>query len=202
MTADRNHEPDDSSRPSGASDETSDMVKPENPPPAVIDSVGRQDGGGAISFLFSLRKRHLMSVLIMAVVSLITGILDGIGLSLIAPTVEFLIESESANSSNVILEWAEAAFDAIGIAFTLGWTLAMVGVVMTIRSIALLGQAWVFATLSTRFESELRITGFRSIMNAGWPYFLKQQSGNVTIALTTEAQRAGEAFAFTNVAIG
>ena len=138
----------------------------------------------------------------MAVVSLVTGILDGIGLSLVAPTVEFLIESDEESSNNQVLGWIESAFNTIGIDFTLGWTLAMVGIIMTIRSVALLGQAWIFSTLSTRFESELRINGFRAIMRAGWPHFLRQRSGNITNALTTEAQRAGEAFGFSNVALG
>jgi len=157
---------------------------------------------GIVRFALTLTRRHQAAVLWLAVVTLVAGSLDAVGLALVLPTIEFLVGADTVVGEIQIIEWTRSAFNAVGLTFELKWTVAVLFAVMTTRSVTLLLQYWLMAKFRARFEGDLKANAYGDIMHAQWPFFLRQRAGILVNALTVESGRAGDAFGALNEIIG
>ena len=157
---------------------------------------------GLLEFVLGLSRRNRLGVGAVSAVAVLAGALDAAGIALVMPMVEFMIGSNPVAGENQVYDWALSAFNAVGLAFTLKWILIVVLVLTVVRGFALLAQTWLGAHYRARYEAEVKTEAYEAIMGAGWPFFLRQRSGELSNALTGESTRAGNALGFLNGSVG
>ena len=159
-------------------------------------------GPSLIRFATSLPGRHRVAFLVTGTATLITSVLDTIGLALVAPTVDIVTDTGTGVQDNKVVDWTRSAFDWFGIGFELRWLIIIILSITLIRAIAMLIQGWITTRFQARYEADLRSTGYRAIMNASWSFFLGQRSGDLSNMLMEESRRSAVAFGSLNGAVG
>jgi len=156
---------------------------------------------GVIQFARTLRRRHQVALGVSAVAALASVGLDTIALALLVPTIEFMANLSAGSGEIQAVEWLRSAFDAVGLDFTLRWTLTATLVAMSVRAVLLLVQAWLGSYFMARYEAELKNDAYSAVMHARWQFFLRQRAGALSNMLIMESNRAGLAFGMLNGAV-
>lgn len=153
---------------------------------------------GVFQFLRSLRFRYHIGFLITAFGAIVTTVLDTLGLALVAPVIALLAGSTEELANSQVVDWSRTALESVNLEFRLRWLLSIVLVLTFLRAGMLLVQSWISAYFTTRYEAELRVTGYSAIMNSSWPFYLRQRSGNLMNVLIDESSRSGGAYGVLN----
>ena len=135
-----------------------------------------------------------MALVASGAAALVAVALDAVALALLVPTIEFMANIDADGGEAKAVGWLRSGFDTVGLEFRLKWTLVGTLVVMTGRAILLLVMAWMGTYFQANYEARLKTGGYAAIMNANWPFFLRQRAGVLSNVLMVEANRAGIAF--------
>ena len=164
---------------------TGDPIRPEAVAPA-------RAGFGLISYPWKLPRRHQLGIGVTAAVTILSGGLDAATLALIVPlidtTTDQLSESGQAN------DWVESAFGLFDVGITLTGLVIAILILTLVRGVVLIAQIWIGAMYVARYEVDLKRRAYASIMNARWPFFMQQRTGELSNILALETSRAGQAF--------
>ena len=153
---------------------------------------------GIFQFLRSLSVRYQLGFLVTGLGAIATTILDAVGLALVAPVIALIAGSTEDLANSQVVDWTRTAMDWVNLEFRLRWLVLLVLGLTLMRSVLLLVQSWVSASFAVRYESELRVNGYSGIMNSGWPFYLRQRSGNLINMLIDESSRSGGAYGVLN----
>ena len=157
---------------------------------------------GVIRFARTLPRRHRLAVGVTAAVAVIVVGLDTVALTLVVPTVQFLTSTGVDASGDEALGWLRPIFEAVGIPYTLTWTVSLVLLATVARAAFMFIQGWLGALFAARYEADLKIGAYSAIMGAGWPFFLRQRSGDIANTIMVECSRSGVAFSNLSNAAG
>jgi len=123
--------------------------------------------------------------------SLLTALLEGIGVGFILPIVEFTQSATPNENPGGLLRYFVRAYEFLGVPFTFEYLLLGVASVMTVRfSISFL-VGWLRGILTTGYQRQLREELFEAISYAPIEYIDKRGSDDLINSLVTEANRAG-----------
>ena len=88
---------------------------------------------GVVRFARMLPRRHQLAVGVSGVIAPATVGLDTVALALLVPVIEFMANVDAGSADLLAVDWLRAAFDGVGLAFTLKWTLIATLVAMSAR---------------------------------------------------------------------
>ncbi|EMA64459.1 ABC transporter ATP-binding protein [Halorubrum lipolyticum] len=124
--------------------------------------------------------------------SVLTALLEGIGVTLIVPLVE-VAQSSGAPPEGGIAGGFARIYQFLGLPFTLGSIVLGVGVVLTVRYTFTFLAQWARVYLRTNYVADLQSRGFENTLDARIAYFDREGSDDILNAIVTQAQKAGEA---------
>ncbi|MXV63423.1 ATP-binding cassette domain-containing protein [Natronorubrum sp. JWXQ-INN-674] len=123
----------------------------------------------------------------------IVAVLEGVGVSFIVPIIEMAQSSgDAAAQDDRIVEAFVTVFEIAGIPFTLGYIVATVSVIISIRYISSFLVGWMRVWLRTNYVRDLQSRAFRSALDARVAYFDREGSDDVLNAIVTQAEYAGK----------
>jgi len=145
--------------------------------------------------LFSFTRRYPIHSSVMVAALLLSGILEGIGLSMLLPILSIAGGTPSGNTSNSSLErFVVNGFSALGITPTIGTLLLVLIAAVTLKTImVLLAKKQVGYTVA-HVSTDLRLELLQSLRSSRWQYFLKQPIGNLANSMATESDRTSKAY--------
>lgn len=124
----------------------------------------------------------LVGAKILVLVLVICGsvLFEGLGISLFLP----ILEGESAETQ--VSQTIRSVFEAVGIPFGLGNLLIVMVVLFLARSLLMVFQATFISWVTTQLAIQLRHDFCRDILNADYPYLLRQNVGHLTNTVVRE----------------
>ena len=122
---------------------------------------------------------------------LIAAILEGIGLSFILPVIEIVQLDDPTAEAEGLMAVFVTAYATLGLPFTLGYVVAGVAVVMTIRYTTSFVVAWFREALRTYYIRDLQLRAYDNALDARVQYFDEEGSDDILNAIVTQTYYAG-----------
>ncbi|WP_276279680.1 ABC transporter ATP-binding protein [Halorussus caseinilyticus] len=123
--------------------------------------------------------------------------LEAVGLSFILPIIEIVQApgNPAANAEGVLLVFV-AAYQRLGIPFTLATVVAGVSFVLTVRWTSTFAVRWLRGVLAVNYTRELQTRAFGNALDARVEYFDREGSDDILNAIVTQAEYAGRVIQF------
>jgi ATP-binding cassette subfamily C protein len=137
----------------------------------------------------------------MVLALLLSGVLEGIGLSMLLPILSIAAggtsqpTAETTDSTSSVIEQLVAdGFSALNLSPTVGLLLLIFIATITLKSaLVLLAKKQVGYTVA-RVATDLRLEMLQALLASRWQYFLKQPLGSLANSMATESARASKAY--------
>ncbi len=144
-----------------------------------------------LTFTKDIFADHKLAIILSSVLLIISGLLDAIGLSLIAPTVSLLINDLGSTSydSNIISN-LKKGLDFFGIPYSLRYILGLIAIIMFLRSIFIFSQSMYISIIQYNYTSEIGKKYNNYLNSLSW-YSFKKFRQSTSINVFPEAVRAG-----------
>lgn len=150
-----------------------------------------KNNGNLLEFSKNILANKKFAVIFSSILLIISGLLDALGLSLIAPTVSLLISDPgNLTSETEIIENLKGIFNFFKIPYSLRYVLGAIAVIMLLRSIFIFWQNFYIAILQNEYTSELGKNYHKFISSLKWHDF-KQYNQSSSINILNETMRAG-----------
>ena len=137
--------------------------------------------------IFSSKK---LSIIISVLLIIISGLLDAIGLSLVAPTVSILISEDNGDVSSGVINNLRKVLEFISIPYSLRYVLGLIAIIMLLRSILLFLQSFYIFRVQNSYTSELGKKFYEYIHSLPWHSFKKYKQAKA-VNIIGESIRAG-----------
>lgn len=141
--------------------------------------------------LYRVAKFHPSLAVAIVVLSVVAAFLEGIGLGFIMPILEVAQGEQSAGDGDTFLEVFFTLYETLGIPFTLGYLIAGVTAVMTVRFTTSFLVNWLSAAIVTKYVRHLQEEAFTHAIEAEVSYFDREGSDDILNAIVTQAEYAG-----------
>ncbi|UCD80961.1 MAG: ABC transporter ATP-binding protein [Desulfobacterales bacterium] len=126
---------------------------------------------------------------------LVSGVLEGIGFSMLLPILSIAAGKQFGGDNDAALARLVAdGFAAIGVAPTVGSLLLVLIIAVTLKSILVLLAKKQVGYTAARVATDLRLEMLQALRNSRWQYFLKQPIGQLANSMATEAARASSSY--------
>ncbi|MGF1631583.1 MAG: ABC transporter ATP-binding protein [Kiloniellaceae bacterium] len=141
-------------------------------------------------FIYFFRAYPSRSILV-CILLLFTAFAEGIGMASLLPLLNIVLERDGESELNrAVVSW----FNYMGVPPTTGSILIIIVVLITLKSLFVQVVMTQVSYTANRVAANMRLELIRGLMSARWSYFVKQRSGNLTAALSTEPTRAGQTY--------
>ena len=157
-------------------------------PTDTTDDITWREKGQA---LYRVGKFHPALAVAIVVLSVVAALLEGIGLGFIMPILEVAQGEQSAEDGDAFLEVFFTLYETLGIPFTLGYLVAGVTAVMTVRFTTSFLVNWLSAAIVTKYVRHLQEEAFNHAIEAEVSYFDREGSDDILNAIVTQAEYAG-----------
>jgi subfamily B ATP-binding cassette protein MsbA len=128
---------------------------------------------------------------IIAILSLLTAALEGVGIGFILPIITLARDGEAApRESSGIFKIFVDAYEALGVSFSLEYIILGTLFVMTLRYAASFGVDWFREILRTEYEKYLKSESFKKTLDAEAAYFDREGSDEILNAIITQTMHA------------
>ena len=155
------------------------------------EAIGRREQLRALIRVAKYRPTFTVAIIVGGVVA---ALLEGVGLGFILPIVEIVQSSgDPAQQAEGILGVFVSTYQFIGIPFTLGYVIAGVTLVLTVRWTLTFTVRWLRSALSVDYRRELQKRSFDNALDARIEYFDQEGSDDILNAIVTQARYAGRA---------
>ncbi len=146
-------------------------------------------------FLLKLSRRYPLHSSVMVLALLLSGILEGIGISMLLPILSIAAGKQSGRDAGSVIErLVSEGFSALGSTPTIGNLLIILVVAITLKSaMVLLAKKQVGYTVA-RVATDMRLEMLQALLDSRWQFFLRQPIGSLANAMATEASRASKAY--------
>ncbi|AXR77732.1 ABC transporter ATP-binding protein [Natrarchaeobaculum sulfurireducens] len=157
-------------------------------PTDTTDDISWREKGQA---LYRVGKFHPALAVAIVVLSVVAALLEGIGLGFIMPILEVAQGEQSVEDGDAFLEVFFTLYETLGIPFTLGYLVAGVTAVMTVRFTTSFLVNWLSAAIVTKYVRHLQEEAFNHAIEAEVSYFDREGSDDILNAIVTQAEYAG-----------
>ena len=141
------------------------------------------------ALLAAARFRPKLLLLLFAM-GILVAVLEGAGLTFIVPIIEIVQADAPAEEADGLMAIFVTAYQVLGIPFTLGFVIAGVGAVMTLRYTTEFFYSWFRRILRYTYQRDLQKRAFDSALDARLAYFDKEGSDEILNHIITEAAAA------------
>jgi len=121
---------------------------------------------------------------------LVAAVLEGVGLTFIIPIIEIVQADDPVAEAEGLTAVFVVVYQQVGIPFSLGYVIAGVAFVMTVRYTMGFLVAWFRDILTFRYRQELQLRGFDNAIDARIEYFDAEGTDDILNAIITESQEA------------
>ena len=149
-----------------------------------------KNSGNLLEFSKNIFANKKFAVFFSSLLLIISGLIDAIGLSLIAPTVSLLISEPGTNSETEIIKKLKEIFSFLSIPYSLRYVLGSIAIIMLLRSIFIFWQNIYIIILQNEYTSELIKKYHKFLSSLKWHDFKKYNQSS-TINVLNESIRAG-----------
>lgn len=150
-----------------------------------------KNSGNLLEFSKNILANKKFAVFFSSLLLIISGLLDAIGLSLIAPTVSLLISEPGASTSETeIIKNLKDVFEFLNIPYSLRYVLGSIAIIMLLRSIFIFWQNIYIVILQNEYTSELIKKYHKFLSSLKWHDFKKYNQSS-SINVLNESIRAG-----------
>ncbi|MGQ3414363.1 ABC transporter ATP-binding protein [Natrinema sp. LN54] len=124
--------------------------------------------------------------------SIVAALLEAVGLSFILPIIELVqLDGDPTADANGLLLAFVTVYQTLGIPFTLGFVVAGVTVVMTVRYTTSFVVGWLRAAVQTYYIRDIQKRAFGNALDARIEYFDREGSDDILNAIITQTNYAG-----------
>lgn len=155
----------------------------------MAGSVSWRQKVRALYLIFAFRPRFAVAIILFG---FLTALLEGIGVTLIVPLVEVAQAPDDPPSEGLVGMFS-AAYGLLGLPFTLGYIVAGLAAVLTVRYVATFISEWARIYLRVNYVKDLQSRGFENALDARIAYFDEEGSDDILNAIVTQAEKAGQA---------
>ena len=143
------------------------------------------------AFTKDVFANHKLAIILSSILLIISGLLDAIGLSLIAPTVSLLINDSGSTSyeSNIISN-LKKGLDFLSIPYSLRYILGLIAIIMFLRSLFIFSQSIYISIIQYNYTSEIGKKYNDFLNSLSWNSFKKYKQ-STSINVFPESVRAG-----------
>jgi len=157
------------------------------------EPVGSKDPRGTFSMLRVLVRRHPGKCALSVANLSLAGLLDGIGVAALLPTLQLVLASERTGNTPIDRAFA-ALFEMTGWPQTVGFMLFLVFAVVALKAVVKLLAMRQVAHAAVYIVADNRMRLIRASMAARWDHFISLSSGKMANAISVEAERAGSLY--------
>ncbi|MEZ5598469.1 MAG: ABC transporter ATP-binding protein [Pseudomonadales bacterium] len=140
--------------------------------------------------------RYPFQSVLLVLLLLVSGVVDGIGVSALLPALDLAMENAGGQASSPITEQFRQLFAAMGLTPTLALLLGTIVIAITFKNLLLFIAEVRIGYISASVTTQLRMHLLRAISATRWRYFIRQSAGELANAMATEAWRASTAFVY------
>lgn len=141
---------------------------------------------GTIIRLYGKYKLHVSGLVVLGVVG---AIFDGLAINIAVPSLSFLINPNFV-PSDIISKTVANLFAVVGISFTFRHLIFLITGLMFARAGVLIVFGYLRGWITGDFLASESKTVLRLVMNASWPFLLKQKIGYVQNTIERDLQRS------------
>lgn len=127
-----------------------------------------------------------------AVLGTAVAILEAVGLSFISPIIRIANQSNPSLGQGPILDIFIITYDTLGIPFSIGYLIAGVCLIMTVRFTLSFIFDWLSSIVQYSYERHLRSESFNRVLRSETEYFDTKGSDHIMNAIITETRYSGE----------
>ncbi|MDL0132497.1 ABC transporter ATP-binding protein [Halobacterium salinarum] len=152
-------------------------------------SVSRREQLGALVRVARYRPRLTAGIILGGVFA---ALLEGVGIGFILPIIE-IVQSpgDPAQQADGVLLAFVSAYRTLGIPFELGFIVAGVSVVLTVRWTLTFFVRWMRSALAVDYTRFLQRESFENALDARIEYFDQEGSDDILNAIVTQSEYAG-----------
>ncbi|MDT3435585.1 ABC transporter ATP-binding protein [Haloarcula sp. 1CSR25-25] len=150
------------------------------------DELSLRETIAAIGDVVSYRPG--LSVAILGL-SLLVGVLEGIGVGFILPIVTVVQQGGGSELSGPVRVFVDV-YTTLGLPFTLEYIIVGVGCILALRYMLGVGIAWLTAILGTGYRRHLRLISYDRVLSAQTTYFDAHGSEELLNAILTQTSYA------------
>lgn len=148
-------------------------------------------------------RRYPSATLLVLFLLLLSVLAEGIGVSALLPVLNLAIANEQPGvlagadtKHNALEQMVIDLLNSFGVQPTLGPMLMIIAIAALVKSILLLISQQKVGYMAAQIATDLRLDVLRSILRSQWSFFLNQPTGKLSNTMSSEAQRAAEAYVF------
>jgi len=145
--------------------------------------------------LLTFARRYPLQSSVMVAALLISGVLEGIGLTMLLPILSIAAGKQSGGAADSAIErLVNEGFSTLGISPTVGVLLLVLIVAITLKSMMLLLANKQVGYTVARVATDLRLEMLQALLGSRWQFFLKQPIGRLANSMATESNRTSKAY--------
>lgn len=145
---------------------------------------------GALKVFSAAFKGYKRMIVVLSLLGIIGGFLEGIGVNMLIPILSFAIGEYDIGGENIILKFTRIIFSAIRFDFSLKYLLIFVCLLFIIKSFVVVVSQYVYSKITSDYEAKTRANLVKLTLAASWPYLLKQKVGYLDTVLMTDVRRS------------
>jgi ATP-binding cassette, subfamily C, bacterial len=139
-----------------------------------------------LKFFYLLKEafsQYKWQIVLMAVLSFFSGILEGIGITAIIPVFSIM---SGDKASDVISRAIAKFFELAGFHYTVKYLLIFMAFLFMIKAALLFFSQYITVKITSDYEKDTRFNIFRLMLESKWPFLLRQKVGYLDQILTTD----------------
>jgi ABC-type multidrug transport system fused ATPase/permease subunit len=149
-----------------------------------------------VKILLLLRKafgEYKWQIILLTVLSVISGILEGIGINAIIPLLS-LIVGDIIPSTDLISQFLERAFNFFNIDFAIESLLIFIAILFVAKAVFLFIIAYIKVKIVADYEKNVRNDLLKNHLFANWSHLIKERVGYLDTVLMTDVLRSSSLF--------
>ena len=147
---------------------------------------------------FAFFYDHLkVKVFIVVLLSIMVGLLDGLGLTMFLPLLQLISENQTVTPNSLgRLGFIVTFFQSLGLELNLLVVLAIMTLFFILKGFAVFFQSYYQVLVQQFFVRKIRIENITDLNNISYQYFMQADIGQIQNTLTGEVEKVTKAFAF------
>jgi ABC-type multidrug transport system fused ATPase/permease subunit len=136
---------------------------------------------------------YKIRIVILTLLGFVSGLLEGIGVNALIPTLSFFTES-GEKGDDFVSQMIEKFFSFVGIRFSLLHLLVFISSLFLIKAVARLLINFIRINIRADYERQMRSSLLIDTFRARWPYLLKQKLGYLETVIMTDVRLSAKLF--------
>jgi ATP-binding cassette subfamily C protein len=128
---------------------------------------------------------YAREILLLAILSFMGGILEGIGINAVIPLLTFVLGLQNP-ATDMISRAIQTVFDFARVPFVPKYLLLFIVILFIGKAIVSFIIGYIQIRITTRYERDTRNLLFTKVLSASWPYLLRQKLGNLETLLMVD----------------